>query len=178
MQPKIEVDVSSADAALIIQQGCHFTGNLDFYFSTQGIYQNQLKYLLHREYTCNTGMFLIVAKCYNSLWLFSKFFEMRLFHQVEVFGWLGVICYFYVKRKNTWKKPQVQGKFWKMCPRSGVATLNNKNFLLPDEYLLSVCFDNCSVQICRSRCSGTAVDRSTERSENICQTIIKNGKGT
>ena len=105
MQPKIEVDVFSADAALIIQQGCHFTENLDLYFSTQGIYQNQLKYLLHRQYTCtcNTGMFLIVAKCYNSLWLCSKFFEMRLFHQVEVFGWLGVICYFYVKRKNTEK---------------------------------------------------------------------------
>ena len=57
MQPKIKVD-----AALTIQQGCHFTENLYLYFSTQAIYQNQLRYPLHREYTCNTGMFLIVAK--------------------------------------------------------------------------------------------------------------------
>ena len=44
-------------------------------------------------------------------------------------------------------------------------------------YSLFVLIITC-VQICRSRRSGTAVDRSTERNENIRQTIIKNGKGT
>ena len=35
---------------------------------------------------------------------------MRLYHQVKVCGWFGVICYFCVKRKKTHGKTKNTGR--------------------------------------------------------------------